>query len=208
MMRWISVFVFLVGMVASVDAAVLCTAKSGQGAIRVRESCLKNEKLLDPVTVGLRGPGAVVKDANGALVGVVAQVNSWTYVVRQVGAIGVFFRVKESGWLEEGLTIEHASADCSDAGFFSYPNDYLLVKSGLIRGTTGFFSSAPATMATLASTSHSPVQQTDCPNSSLRFFIPPDICCEKTGPISALRYPAQTIDLSHLVPPFHVEVQE
>ena len=50
--------IFLVMALASVssDAAVLCTAKSGSGIVRVRTTCRRRERQLDPVALGLQGP--------------------------------------------------------------------------------------------------------------------------------------------------------
>src|SRR2546425_4734098 len=59
-------------------AAVLCTAGSGSGTVRVREACRPREVQLDPVALGLqgppgprglRGPAMTWVDANGAFVG-------------------------------------------------------------------------------------------------------------------------------------------
>ena len=48
---------FLVTGVSSLaNAAVLCTEKSGEGTVRIREACKKNETQLDPVALELQGP--------------------------------------------------------------------------------------------------------------------------------------------------------
>lgn len=57
-----------------VDAAVLCVGRGG--GLRTRDACKPKERQVDPATLGLQGPpgpGLVVKDANGALVGTVIQ---------------------------------------------------------------------------------------------------------------------------------------
>jgi len=72
-MRKVVLAMLVVGICSSANAAVLCAPKSEQGSVSVRTECKKNEVQLDPVALGLRGPtgpGAVVRDANGAFVGV------------------------------------------------------------------------------------------------------------------------------------------
>jgi hypothetical protein len=44
----------LVGIYSRADALVLCTPKSGEGEVRVRTACTKNETQLDPATLGLQ----------------------------------------------------------------------------------------------------------------------------------------------------------
>jgi hypothetical protein len=116
----------LVGTVLAVatvsGAAVLCTGRSGTGAMRVRAACRTNEVQFDPVALGLQGPkgdkgdpglqgppgpGAVVRDANGAFVGSVENIyprfdpNNVNYggdepsvrVLREVGGRTVAFLV-------------------------------------------------------------------------------------------------------------------
>lgn len=57
-MRCLLVFTifFALGVVAPVEAAVLCAPKGGDGSVKVREMCEKNETQLDPVALGLQGP--------------------------------------------------------------------------------------------------------------------------------------------------------
>src|SRR5262245_37345549 len=70
-MLWLLMLIVLLGLSFPVEAAVLCAPKKGTGAVFVRETCKKNERQLDPAALGLRGPGAIVKDSRGTLVGMV-----------------------------------------------------------------------------------------------------------------------------------------
>lgn len=50
--------VLILGAVCSsrAEALVLCAPKDGEGSVKVREACKKNETQLDPVALGLQGP--------------------------------------------------------------------------------------------------------------------------------------------------------
>jgi len=54
MMRMSLLVAMLVAMTS--DAAVLCTAKSGSGTVRVRTTCRRRETQLDPAALRLQGP--------------------------------------------------------------------------------------------------------------------------------------------------------
>src|SRR5438552_4117827 len=101
MKGWLAGVVAVVVAVAS-DAGVLCASHSGSGTVRVRTACRTTEVQLDPVALGLQGPpgpqgpGLVVKDANGSLVGVVLD-GDW--VVRQLGGSWRRFMANEDGFV-------------------------------------------------------------------------------------------------------------
>ena len=217
MVRKVLTGVLLVGISSQASAAVLCAPKSGEGTVRVREACKKNEVQLDPATLGLQGPpgppgpkgdkgnpgeqgpagpGAVVRDANEAFVGIVFEEHD--RVLRQGENVGVHFRVSEAGLFEDEVSLEHESADCSGPGFLS-SEAQSLVRQGLVRDTTVYYSSNLATLVTLRSASETPVSEASCGE----VFIPPNICCHQVGLGAVLHYPAEEIDLSHLVPPFY-----
>lgn len=197
----------LLGTTSLTTAAVLCVKKdkngNPSGSIAIRATCKKTETQLDPVTVGLRGPGAVVKDANGETVGLFFEEHGW--VLRQVGSSAVRFMANEAGLIKsEVRTLDHESTDCSGPTFTSPDQEEVLalVKRGLVRGTTVHYVSGPSVVATIRSSSEVPA--TSCGET----FIPPNICCHSSGVGAVLRNPMDTLDLSHLVPPFHIEVQE
>src|SRR5437879_13412957 len=51
-----TMFLLMALAAVSSDAAVLCTAKSGSGTVRVRTTCRRREKQLDPAALDLQGP--------------------------------------------------------------------------------------------------------------------------------------------------------
>ncbi|MBI3247317.1 MAG: hypothetical protein HYZ50_12505 [Deltaproteobacteria bacterium] len=188
------------------QAAVLCTKKGG--AVFLREACKAHETPVDPVALGLRGPGAVVKDTNNNFVGVLSDVPFDGGVLRQVGPASVRFAATLAGLSETSTNLEHESTDCSGPGFRDFPPESVLqlTRSGVVRGSKVYYVSGPPRMAAIRSWSESPIQEEHCSGSL--GFIPPDICCYDIGYGPYLRSPMGELDLSHLVPPFHVEVQE
>src|SRR5437867_4290351 len=99
-------------------ATVLCKKKSG--AVFVRNACKPKETRLDPDALGLRvsqgakgdkgdpgqrvqgptgaaGPALVVKDSNGAFVGLVTE-NGGTDIVRRINGQHLHFTVRDTGF--------------------------------------------------------------------------------------------------------------
>jgi hypothetical protein len=116
--------------------------------------------------------------------------------------------VSSEGFVEDFFQLYHESLDCTGPGFLLQSEGGALTVGGLVRGSTAFYPSESTVTATERSYSESPRQQTDCPNNPNQFFIPPNTCCSHVGPQSSEIYPAEELDVSYLVPPFHVEVQE
>lgn len=187
------------------QAAVLCTKKGG--AVFLREACKVHETPVDPVALGLRGPGAVVKDANNSFVGVLSGQTSGV-VLLQAGPASVLFPATLAGLSETATYLYHESMDCSGPGFAAdLPGRELwLTQPGVVRGSKVYYVSGPPVMAAIRSASESPLQEEHCSGSL--GFTPPNICCYDIGNGPYLRSPMGELDLSYLAPPFHVEVQE
>lgn len=186
-MRKVLLAVLMVGAWSRVDAAVLCTPKSGQGSVSVRTECKKNEVQLDPAALGLQGPvgaqgqkgdkgdaglqgpagpGAVVRDANGAFVALLLEEHR---VIRQGGDFAVRFAVDETGPVETPSHIlEYESTNCSGPAFVPVDPtvEQQLVRNGGVRGTTVYYVSGPPVTVTPRSFSTAPVSQQDCPSFS------------------------------------------
>ncbi len=99
------------------QAAVLCTRAAGSGTVRVRDTCRANETPVDPVALGLQGPkgdpgipgapgpGVVVRDSQGAVIGAVVDVNPWEAqhgdrftILRSLGPTPVLLTVDRTGY--------------------------------------------------------------------------------------------------------------
>jgi hypothetical protein len=141
MFRMLLVLTTLVSVAAHAEAMVLCAQKSG--TVKVREVCKPKEVQLDPAALGLRGPGAVVKDANGALVGV----STGYGILRNVEGIWVALLIDSNtgNFVKGSMSFWHESADCSGTGLmFATPTQ--LVAGSKILGTTLYYASTGTTV--------------------------------------------------------------
>ena len=118
MTRKVVLAVLLVGIGIGVEAqaAVLCKDKTTK-ALFVRAQCKPNEKQLDPVALGLKGPsgtGLVLYDANDKKVGDVVDLSSLVYpvVIFRVDEHVFALRVTRSRFIGES-PLWFASTDCS-----------------------------------------------------------------------------------------------
>jgi hypothetical protein len=154
---------------------------------------------------GPAGPGAAVKDANGAFISVVLTEQK---IIRQEGSIAVTLRVTDAGLQETHLYLNHGSTNCSGVGYLQAADAALsLLRPADVRSSTAYYAATEAVSLTVHSASESPTTSDNCGE----VFIPPNICCHNVGGSSGITleaYPAEEIDLSPFVPPFHVEVQE
>src|SRR5262249_43301848 len=189
------------------EGAVLCVPKTGVGAVRMRPACRANEIPLDPAAVGVRGPGAVVIDATGAIVGPIAEVGGDPPVegLRQTGTSAVLVPVNSAGLVQNGIPLYFESADCSGPAFsqFAPPSSTELVHRGYVTRTTVYYHLAAQVTINEQSYFFEPVPT---PLSCNGIFIPPAGCCMRSGS-TIVRTPLGTLDLSDLVPPFRVKVE-
>lgn len=211
------VALLLVGISTRAESEVLC--KKANGALVLRAACKPNQTLVNPATLGLQGPkgdkgdtglqgppgpGTVVKDTDDDFVGILFEEHGW--VLRQLNDTALRFRVTKNGVVESHTEFDHESIDCSGPALVPPQSDEeekSVVQTGLVRGHDLYISGPPITV-NVRSHSSSPVEEGSCQ----RIFIPPNICCDSSGLGPILRSPLQAIDLSVLIPPFHVEVQE
>lgn len=212
------------------DGSFSTTVKIRTGA------CRATEQQLDPGPLGLQGPpgdagsGAAVKDADGALVGV----STHRGVVRDVGGGRlVALAVTPSGFTPMG-TVEsewlYSAADCTGQAFVQHSEqavqaDFVESPAAVIGSTLYLGNPSPGVLMDFLAIAKPGWQQAACEAwrpggcGGKTHFIPPDRCCIASifadcSPAS-FSYPAvpkesmfdDIIDLSALVPPFHMELR-
>ena len=171
------------------------------------------------------GPALIVKDANGAFVGI-----GDTRVRRRVGNVVLSFGVSTDGrsLLPVGTanTWVYESADCSGLplvqddppyyGLQGQVGSTLFLDSLEGPGRALYYVTGPTRAAILQSQNINPsvhaTSQADCTGlgGCSAFFAPPDQCCCTNPPNSVTdAAPSQSVDAAGaalgLVPPFHVE---
>jgi hypothetical protein len=158
---------------------------------------------------GPRGPGLVVKDVNGALVGLVVSAGPRPIIERTIGGENVLLIVDPNGFLDatvigDSVGKEFESADCSGQmyGFVSFP---ALFHFGSVHLGVGYYPTGPNLVRTIQSTLFFSSAQTCATAHGV--VIPPDGCCTPITPQPDSVAAVATFDLSTLglVPPFHVE---
>jgi hypothetical protein len=157
------------------------------------------------------GGGLVVRDAKGALVGVL---NGGNRVVRRVGDQFFSFHVDANGFQDFGeVKFLYESPDCSGPAFLEVGSTSPGLISALsVYGTTGYYAAGPGSEHLIASEKFFPVSADQCGARGGGTFIPPDGCCRPCNAAEAacptgLVSPVMMLDVSAfgLVPPFHVE---
>lgn len=196
------------------DAAVLCTARSGSGTVRVRATCRPHETQLDPVELGLQGPagpatpGLMMRDANGVLIGTILDANDATDPERfrlllKVEGTLVTAYAETSGFVSTGgNAFAYESADCSGQPFYATERTSVPVVPGDVRGGTLTFQKEPVTTHSFGSALNF-LTSAEC-SSSEGSFTPPNRCCFTT-PWTGTGSSFGTLDLSLFTPPFHAE---
>jgi len=161
---------------------------------------------------GLQGPGVVVRDVEGRFVGVLLEaVSSRGFVLRQDIDTAVAFEVTVAGLVQnDQIGFDFESNDCTGQKLLGskFGREGGLFADGIIRGTTVYYEpEAFLPPLTTHSSSRSPTTEEMCIQDN-EFFIMPDTCCAVRDAGASNLGPARMFDLSDLVPPFHVEVQE
>jgi uncharacterized OB-fold protein len=80
----------------------------------------------------------------------------------------------------------------------------------MTRKAVFYYPPVSGSTVTIRSSSESPIKAQDCPSPPF-IFMPPRACCRDIGGpgfFTDVLGPTQMVDLSHLVPPFHLEVLE
>ena len=159
----------------------------------------------NPGPQGPVGPGAVIiKDSNEAFVG--AYYPTIDGALRQVGNIVIRLYITPQGFTDTYVHLFYESTDCSGPPLMNPEGRSGFPVAGNVRGTTFYYPPVSGATVTIHSSDESPVSAQDCPLPAV--FTPPNICCSGNGGGTVTRGPAGVVDLSTLVPPFHVEVQE
>ena len=117
--------------------------------------------------------------------------------------------VTHLGLAETYVHLFYESTDCSGPPLIdphTLEEDGEFIVPGDVRGTTFYYHPRSGNTVTYHSSDESPVSTQDCPPPDI--FTPPDICCKRDSGGTAVLAPAGVVDLSTLVPPFHLEVQE
>lgn len=219
----------LLAIPATSTGVVLCARQRGDGTfsstIKIREHCSGRETALDLAALGLQGPrgphgpGTTVKDASGALVGVVTSAipgePPWSdvWVSRQVDGSTTLLKVRTEGvgQTHDAISLYYESADCSGAGYVDSTFDTpLLSVARVLRGPHAFFPIGSSRTIVFGSFAQVGPEFTTCLGNATH--IPPDRCC--TVAVCGGGQPCQStsvarvveVDLSNLIPPFHVEL--
>jgi len=190
-------------MSAPSSAAVLCQKKSG--TVVVREACKKKETPLDLAEV-VGGSGAIVVDANGKIVGSIADVEAGggPRVVRRVGDVSLLLRVNAGGFTESQAGFFYESTDCTGQILLPATAGSLFADASVRSGVAYYAAGTPVTF-----TARSSLGPTLTPGMCFAgTFVPPDLCCTPfPSPIALPAVPATTLDVSTLglAPPFRVQ---
>ena len=191
-------------MSAPGSAAVLCQKKSG--AVVVREACKKKETPLDLAGV-VGGSGAIVVDANGKVVGAIADVEAGggPRVARRVGDVLLLLRVNAGGFTESQAGFFYESTDCTGQILLPATAGSLFAEATVRSGVAYYAAGTPVTFTTRSS-----LGPTLTPGMCFGggTFVPPDLCCTPfPSPIALSAVPATTLDVSTLglAPPFRVQ---
>ena len=175
--------------------------------LKVREdTCRKSESLLDAASAGLQGPvgpggpGAIVKDANDALVGTYTVIEDFTFgfskltfgIVRAVGSSVAALNLTDQTTLVGTSPLAYTSSDCSGApSIFKPGTSAILISPSFVDGGTMYYANGSYSIQGF---------------NSYRF--PNSSGCNVQMGSSAELAPTATADLSGLVPPFHVELTQ
>lgn len=234
---------------STANAVVLCARARGDGtfntSVKIREACRPTETQLHPVALGLQGPAgpigpsgptgsvgpqgpagpaAVVKDANGALVGVVVGTapigdpvsaqppGNGTTVIRRVGSVPIEFYVTDTGFPEmEHAGLEFSNANCTGAPMVvvvAWVTAPLVARAVVVKGTTAYYPTGPLVPG-LYGASRLRVFGYDAASCAADggTFNPPTGCCLPGSFGGPGGTPVAALDLTTLglVPPFHVE---
>jgi hypothetical protein len=217
MMKWcaVSLAASLLLCTSALNAEVLCQNKYS-GIVSARDECTGFEVKLEPARLGLQGlpsPNVIVRDANGAVVGLLAHVVDFDlsrpWVARRVGETTVFIVVERTGFARGLPLVLYETPDCSGTQFVpSDPASMIALARTIPDGTVALYPASPATLRTMRSELTFGNSAESCVGSG-DVFLPPDRCCRtladpRPTPASVAGI-LQIADLG-LVPPFRVEL--
>jgi hypothetical protein len=156
--------------------------------------------------------GALVKDANGLLIGTALDPSGQAALRNEAGTLVRLPIIGDgSGFFTYGAFV-FTSSDCTGAPVMAA--DASMVKTVSVIGTTGYYAPTSTSNTTINSNlqmaQYIYTSQTDCDNNfglGASTFVPPYGCCLSPYLGSGQLGPAQSIDLSVFATPFKVELQ-
>jgi len=191
-------------LVMDARADVLC---SKGGAVHIRTVCKKGE-----VAVALSDLGAhaaVWKDSAGTFLGIAAGAD---VLIGDSAGNSVSVATDGGGNLGAPATTSiYNSNDCSGPALFG-SSAALVPADSVVRGTTVYYPIAgTTTFARDDSSLHTDPSYTSQAACSAALadsvFVPPSGCCTLDPGTPLFALPSLSLDLSALVPPFHIEVR-
>jgi hypothetical protein len=199
----------------------------------VREACLKTEVQVNPSALGLQGPagpGLVVRDGNGALIGPLLGTNGGrtgtpfegvqvavTETVLDGRKIAIVGNLEESPGSAEGFVnassiLYYESSDCTGTPLFNLTAPIAPTASAVVRnlspttktGTTLYFPAGTSSTRVINSYSYVPTGSSCNPGDST---IALSVCCKTQSDTGEPFYGVTALDVSNFVPPYLVELQ-
>ena len=216
-------------LISEADAAVICASKKNPNKVKFRggDACKKNENPVSLAEVpGLQGPkgekgdrgekgdtgpagpqgqpgvgaGFRVVDDNGVLVGVVTGLEE---VIRREGDMFLLFHVNKDGFAPERC-FEHTGPNCSGTIYMGRDlPQHPLIREALGLNGVLYYPGDPIELHPFKSVS-CVAAAAECSGNG-GTLIPGGLCCYESIGYEGLAGPVATLDVSGLVPPFHVE---
>jgi hypothetical protein len=215
----------------SAYGVVLCARPRTDGTfnttVRIREACKANEVQLNPGALGLqgpagpRGPGLVVKDTGGIVVGAV--LDAWSSPNIQIQSLSVardmgsgqvdVLRLTRDGIVDDGNpSFIYESPDCTGQAYLDISaSPQPILGIAVTHGGTTYYQAASGSLVSRGSARVFGIgDAATCATAYGGTWTAPDQCCYACLPPSecgpAVRAPGATTTLG-FVPPFRVEAQ-
>lgn len=158
-----------------------------------------------------RDTGALLKDANGLVIGTVLEPNVYTAVRNESGTLLRLQPQYDGNGFNSQAGLLYTSVDCTGTALMGA--DVQLIKSVAVHGTTAYYaptSTSSQNVQSILNLSGGFVNQAACDGyfGPGMTFVAPDGCCQTVAFGSVQVGTAQTIDISVFVTPFEVELQQ
>lgn len=217
--------------VFAAHAAVLCARPHADGtfntSVKIREACRPSEAQLDPAALGLQGPpgplgpagaegptgpagpAATLRDANGVLVGVVTRtegLSSTTVQIVRGLPDGRAAKLRYDGGVNVQSTVDatlyFSQPGCGGPAYYGPPPSDPISNAAVQNGIL-YFSVGGGVTVSFQSWKDAWHSLGSCAAVG-GVFSPPDSCCLPAAGSGGF-YATDTVNLTALVPPFHVE---